>query len=45
MHTSDTLKGAADFFHIPYANLKATVDRVNQMAKDGGKDLVSCNFN
>ena len=39
MHTSDTLKGAADFFHIPYANLKATVDRVNQMAKDGGKDL------
>lgn len=24
MHTSDTLKGAADYFHIPYANLKAT---------------------
>lgn len=39
MHTSDTLKGAADYFHIPYANLKATVDRVSQMAKDGGKDL------
>ena len=33
MHTSDTLKGAADYFHIPYANLKATVDRVSQMAK------------
>lgn len=39
MHTSDTLKGAADYFHIPYANLKATVVRVSQMAKDSGKDL------
>ena len=35
MHTSDTLKGAADFFHIPYENLKATVDRVNKFAKEG----------
>lgn len=35
MHTSDTLKGAADFFHIPYDNLKATVDRVNKFAKEG----------
>ena len=39
MHTADNLKEVADFFKIPYDNLKATVDRVSQMAKDGGKDL------
>lgn len=39
MHTADSLKEIADYFKIPYASLKATVDRVNQMAKDGGKDL------
>ena len=39
MHTADNLKEVADFFKIPYDNLKATIDRVSQMAKDGGKDL------
>lgn len=37
MHTSDTLKGAADYFHIPYANLKATVDRVSRWLKTAAK--------
>lgn len=38
MHTADTLEDAANFFKIDPKALQATVDRVNEMAKNG-KDL------
>lgn len=38
LHKADTLEGVAEFFKVPVANLKATVERVNEFARTG-KDL------
>ncbi|MBU5591959.1 flavocytochrome c [Clostridium sp. MSJ-4] len=38
IHKADTLEEAANFFNIPIDSLKATVEKVNEFAKNG-KDL------
>lgn len=38
LHKADTLDGVAEFFKVPVANLKDTVERVNEFARTG-KDL------